>query len=55
LISYFTGFLNDSFQPTNDPVNQPQLDDDETTIEMKLFFSTAALAGTNGVSVFIDA
>lgn len=55
LIAYFLGYLNDDFSIANDPDNQPQPGDDERTIEMKLFFSAAALAGANSIPVFVDA
>jgi hypothetical protein len=55
LVAYFLGFLNDDFSITNDPANSPQPDDDGITTEMKYFFSTAALAGTNEVHMFLDA
>lgn len=54
LIAYFLGYLNDDFSIANDPNNQPQPGDDDRTIEMKLFFSAAALAGANDIPVFVD-
>ncbi|MCL2340824.1 MAG: hypothetical protein FWC49_03860 [Proteobacteria bacterium] len=55
LIAYFLGFLNDDFSISNNPINRPQPDDDSSIIEMKIFFSVAALAGISNVSVLIDA
>lgn len=55
MIAYFLGFLNDDFSIANDPANSPQPEDDARTIELKYFFSAAALAGINEVSVLIDA
>jgi hypothetical protein len=55
MVAYFVGFLNDDFSVKNDPENSRQPDDDDITVEMKYFFSAAALAGTNGVPMLVDA
>lgn len=56
LIAYFLGYLSDDFRSiADDPNNQPQPGDDDITIEMKLFFSAAALACVNDIPVFVDA
>ena len=55
LIAYFLGYLNDDFSFADTPNNFPQPGDDAITMELKYFFSVAALAGTNGATVLIDA
>ena len=55
MIAWFLGFLNDDFSIADNPLNRPQRDDDVGIGEMKLFFSVAALAGTNNIPVLIDA
>jgi len=55
MIAWFLGFLNDDSSISDNPLNRPQPDDDNGVIEMKLFFSVAALAGTNNIPVLIDA
>lgn len=55
LVAYFLGFVNDDFNVRNDPTDRPEHGDDHGIIEMKCFFSVAALAGTRDVSVLVDA
>jgi len=55
LIAYFLGYVNDDFSVVHDPANFPQSDDDSRTVELKFFFSVAALAGTSEVPVLVDA
>jgi hypothetical protein len=55
LIAYFLGFVNDDFTVSHDAANLPRSGDDDSTIELKYFFSVAASAGTSEVPVFVDA
>ena len=55
MLAYFLGFLNDAFEIVTSPETVRQLDDDERIVELKHFYSLAALAGTSNVPVFVDA
>lgn len=55
LIAYFLGFVNDDFTVGHDTASLPQSGDDDRTIELKYFFSVAALAGISEVPVLVDA
>jgi len=55
MIAYFTGFLDETFALAEIASNLPPPDDDAGTVELKLFFRVAALAGARDVPVFIDA
>lgn len=55
MVAYFLGFLNDAFEVVSTPETMQQVADDDRTIELKQFFSLAALAGANGTSVLVDA
>lgn len=55
LVAYFLGFLNDDFSPKDTLADLPQPGDERGVAEMKYFFTVAALAGINNVSVLVDA
>ncbi|MEI8363257.1 MAG: hypothetical protein WCG35_08565 [Betaproteobacteria bacterium] len=55
LIAYFLGFLNDDFELFDNPDNLQNSENDDSTIELKYFYSVAALAGANGMGVFVEA
>lgn len=55
MVAYFLGFVNDDFSVAKDAANAPLPGDDDRTVELKYFFATAALAGTNAIPVLVDA
>lgn len=55
LVAYFLGFVNDEFRPTQSAANRPLPEDDRSIVELKYFFSVAALAGVNNVPMLVDA
>ncbi len=54
MVAYFLGFLNDELEIVTTPKTVPQPDDDNGIVELKYFYSLAALAGVNNVSIFVD-
>ena len=55
MLAFYLGFLNDDLSLSKDPDNSAQPGDDPRIIELKYFFSVAALAGINSIPVFVDA
>jgi hypothetical protein len=55
MVAYFLGFLNDAFEVTTSSETERQPEDDEGIVELKYFYSLAALAGTSNVGVLVDA
>jgi hypothetical protein len=57
LVTFFTGFvaLCEGWHVTDAPDSHPQPGDDRCIMELKCFLRVAALAGTRGFSVMVDA
>jgi hypothetical protein len=55
LIAHFVGFVGNDFEISKRATDAPEPSDDSRTVELKIFFAVAALAGTSNTGMHIDA